>query len=124
LDRPTIGIKPDDSANQINPKSQDVIPVAILTTRLADGDTYDFDVSQIDLSSLTLSGAKTLIQGNSGNTGVFKDVDNDGDIDLLVQFYSNGLNLDSYSTTAVLEGILLNGNSFSGTDKVHQVPVK
>jgi hypothetical protein len=119
-----IDIKPGNSANQINLKSKGVIPVAILTTRLADGDAYDFDVSQIDLTSLTLSGAKTLIQGNSGNTGVFKDVDNDGDIDLLVQFYSNELDLDSYSTTAVLEGILLNGDSFSGTDKVHQVPVK
>jgi hypothetical protein len=46
------------------------------------------------------------------------------DIDLLVQFYSNELDLDSYSTTAVLEEILFNGDSFSGTDKVHQVPVK
>lgn len=119
-----IDIKPGNSANQINLKSKGVIPVAILTTRLADGDAYDFDVSQIDLSSLTLSGAKTLIQGDSGNTAVFKDVDNDGDIDLLAQFYSNELNLDSYSTRAFLEGILLNGDSFSGTDKIHQVPVK
>lgn len=119
-----IDIKPGNSANQINLKSNGVIPVAILTTDMIKGDAYDFDVQQINLGSLTLSGAVPLKQGNSGNTGVFKDVDHDGDIDLLVEFYSNQLNLDSYSTEAVLEGTLLNGRSFSGTDTVHQVPVK
>jgi predicted nucleotidyltransferase len=68
---------------------------------------------------LTLADAKPLKQGNSGNTGVFKDVDHDGDVDLLVEFYSNQLNLDSHSTEAVLEGALLDGVDFSGVDTVH-----
>jgi hypothetical protein len=100
--RAVIDIQSGDSNNQINLKSNGVIPVAILTTKLASGETYDFDAQQINLASLTLAGAKTLDQENSGNTGVFKDVDHDGDIDLVVEFYSKQLNLDSFSTTVVL----------------------
>jgi len=75
----TIDIKPDtDPPNPINPNSNGVIPVAILTT-----DT--FDAADVDWTTVRLAGASVALRGKSNWLAHFEDVDGDGDDDLLVQ---------------------------------------
>ena len=124
LIRAKIDLKPGDKNNHVNINSNGVIPVAIFTTSLADGEDYDFDVNQIDLASLTLSGASVQTRGNSGKIGTFKDIDHDGDEDLLVHFHTNEMNIDLNSSSILveLEGVLSSGVSFEGEDSIKPTP--
>ncbi|MGZ0173121.1 MAG: right-handed parallel beta-helix repeat-containing protein [Planctomycetales bacterium] len=67
-----VDIKPDNSENKVNAKSQGVIPVAIYTTA-------DFDASTIVGSSVQLAGV-------SADHFALEDVDGDGDLDLILHF--------------------------------------
>jgi hypothetical protein len=77
--------------------------------------TANFDVTQVDTSSLTLHGAKAL----SVVTG---DVNHDGIPDLVATFDSSEVKLHPQATVARLTGWTKNGQSFSGEDKIRVVP--
>jgi len=117
-----IDIKPGSDPNSINLGSEGVIPVAILTTSVADGDLLDFDTVEVDQSSLTLAGSAARVKGKSGNVGSFEDVDGDGDLDLVVQFPTVDLDLTEADTESVLEGQTLDGTPIQGTDSIVVVP--
>jgi hypothetical protein len=118
----SIDIKPSSDSNSINLGSEGVIPVAILTTSVADGDAIDFDATQVDASSLTLAGSAAREKGKSGNFGSFEDVDGDGDQDLVVQFPTTDLNLTEADTEAIVEGQTLDGTPIQGTDAINVIP--
>ena len=72
----TIALDVSGSAhNPINPKSSDVIPVAILSTS-------SFDANIIDEASLRFGPGQALIQGR----GQLADVNGDGQPDLVLRF--------------------------------------
>jgi len=104
-----IDIKPGGNPNNINLKSQGVVPVAVLTTE-------DFDASTINADSVIFAGA-------SPKRWKMTDVDGDGDRDMLFHFETQDLvELNGDSTEATLGGETSDGVSFEGTDSVNIVP--
>jgi len=118
-----IDIKPDSTQNTINLLNNGVIPVAILSTD-------NFDVANIDTSldengegKLLFSNATAKLKGKSGSYISREDVDGDGDIDLLVHFYTNQidvtmLEVNDEFTYATISGQLLDGTKIVGKDTI------
>jgi hypothetical protein len=103
-----IDIKPGKEPNAINPSSGQKIPVAILTTG-------DFDALDVDQLSIAFgpNGAP-----ESHGSGHVKDVDEDGDIDLLLHFNAGDTGIACGVTEATLIGETFSGGTIEGTDAV------
>lgn len=96
-----IVIKP----NSINLDSKGVVQVAVLTTT-------DFDATLVDPTTVEFAGA-------SPTRWAIKDVDRDGDKDMLLNFLAQELvELDKFSTEATLSGYNTDGWPIEGTGKV------
>lgn len=106
----TIDIKPGSNVNPINLTSTGVTPVAVLTTA-------EFDAANLDPATVTFARASPL-------RWVKKDIDWDGDMDLLFHFKTQALILNKSSTEASLVGKTFDGMSVEGTDRVKIVPTK
>lgn len=110
----TIDIKPGSDPNKIKFHRGGVkgsVKVAVLTTE-------DFDVSVVNEATITFAGA-------SPKHCMLKDVDLDGDDDLLCMFQGKDIvDLDESSTEATLTGETSDGTPISGTDSVLIVPPK
>ncbi|MEK6528880.1 MAG: hypothetical protein AABZ36_08380, partial [Nitrospirota bacterium] len=94
-----IDINPNSFPNSINIGSKGVVPVAILTTPT-------FDVKDVNINSVTFAGAKP-VKSN------LEDIDKDGDLDLILHFDTQSLNLKPTDTQAILLG-----DNIKGTDSV------
>ena len=104
-------IKPGSDPNSINLKSKGKIPVAILTTG-------DFDAQLVDPSTVQFGpGAAT----ESHNRWHVKDVDEDGDLDLLFHFNTQDTGIQCGDTEATLTGMTFSGEPFTGTDAIRIV---
>jgi hypothetical protein len=107
-----IDIKPGSFPNSINPNSKGVIPVAILTTA-------DFDATTVD--------AETVRFGPAGAEAVhwaLEDVDDDGDIDMILHFRTQDTGIKAGDTEAELTGKTIDGVGIHGSDSVRTVPPK
>jgi hypothetical protein len=115
-----VDIKPGTAENSINPTNSGVIPVAILTTSLAAGDALDFDATLVDPTSVIFGreNATPVHNPSSGSGRLRQDVDDDGDIDLMLFFETQAVGLKWGDTEACLFGTLTTGQSFSGCDAV------
>jgi len=104
-----IDIKPGSDPNSINLKSKGVVPVAVLTTDL-------FDAATVDPETVQLEGVDPV-------KWAMDDVDEDGDLDLILHFSTRDLAgiLDINSIDATLSGETYDGEAFSGTDSVRIV---
>lgn len=103
-----IDIKPGDYLNSLNLRARGLVPVAILTGA-------GFDASTVDPGTVTFADA-------SPRKWKMTDVDNDGDLDMLLHFDTQDLNIDVDSTEATLTGTCNNGTDIVGTDSVNIVP--
>lgn len=105
-----IDIKPGSFPNSVNPDSEGVIPVAILTTA-------DFDASTVD--------ADTVRFGPAGAQAVqwaIEDVDSDGDLDMILHFLTQDTGIMAGDTEAELVGRTVDGWDIHGSDSVRTVP--
>jgi hypothetical protein len=115
----TIDIMPLTSPNDIQRSKKGKLPVAVLSES-------GFDATTIDIASITLgddTGTDTPVAKQNKNTfmAAHKDVDGDGDLDLVLQFdvqalVSNG-DLTASTTQLVLKGTA-GGNAVRGADAV------
>ncbi|UCE01276.1 MAG: hypothetical protein JSW67_08190 [Candidatus Latescibacterota bacterium] len=107
-----IDIKPDSEVNSINPRSQGVIPVAILGSGL-------FDVNDVDQSTLAFGPDGASIAHRSAH---FADVNDDGLTDLLAHFPTQETGIAAGDTEACLSGETLDGTAFEACDGISTVP--
>ena len=113
-----IDIKPDSDPNSINLGSHGVVPVAILGSEV-------FDAATVNPLTVTLSGADVKVKGHSGNAGSLEDVNGDGYSDLVVQVYTENLDLEIGDVDAFLNAYTYTGLTFlTGKDSIRIVPPK
>jgi len=110
-----IDIRPGSERNPVNPKSNGVLPVAILSSET-------LDATQADPSTVFLQGAPVASPSAKGKflTSV-EDVNLDGLDDLIVKIETELLELET-PTAAILVGETFEGQPFWGMDNVTIVP--
>ena len=107
-----IDIKPRNALNRINPKSRGKILVAILTTD-------SFDAMTVDQTTVRF-GATGMEAAPVGKV-ILRDVDKDGDIDMLLRFKIQDTDIECGDTSASLTGQILGGQLIEGTDFIETV---
>ena len=111
----SIDIKPGSDPNSINPSSNGVIPVAILTTD-------DFDATTVYPSTLSFMAADDLGGGepNCVRHGL-EDVDGDGDLDLVCKFPQKTTWINCNTTQGAIIGETFGGQFIMGFDSINPV---
>jgi hypothetical protein len=109
-----LDIKPHSFPNNINPKSRGVIPVAILTT-----DT--FDATTVDSTTVRLGASGTEA---APVHAALKDVNTDGDTDLILHFRTQDTGIVCGDTSAFLTGETVSGQTIAGSDSIRPVGCK
>jgi hypothetical protein len=112
-----IDIKPGSDPNPINPGSNGLIPVAILSSP-------EFAARQVDPTSVTLAGASVAVRGKGKSMAHEEDVNGDGLVDLVVQVETQGLDDLGTGGTVKLTGTTFNGEAIVGYDEVVIVSTK
>lgn len=111
-----IDLKPGSDPNSINLGSEGNVPVAILTTA-------DFDATNVNPETVTLAGASVGLKGKSDKLmASIKDVDGDGDDDIMIHIDIEELDLVPGSTAAALFGFTYDDIEIKGIDSVNIVP--
>ena len=111
-----IDIKPGSDPNPINPGSNGLIPVAILTTD-------EFDAAVVDPGTVTLAGAEVAVRGKSDKLMArLEDVDEDGDLDLMLQVDTQSDGAVWTNGPVILIGKTYDEQDIEGTDDVIIVP--
>jgi hypothetical protein len=105
-----IDIKPGEDPPAINPNSNGVTPVAILSTTT-------FDATTIDPTSV-----KFGPNGASAVHSSIEDVDGNGSPDLMLQFTTKQTGIKAGDTQACLTGTTINGLNIVGCDTIRTVP--
>jgi Tol biopolymer transport system component len=105
----SIDIRPGSSApNQVNPASHAAIPVAVLSDS-------KLDATDVEQSTVAFGPAGAAAINTPGQ---LKDVDRDGDLDLVLQFRASATGIACGDTSATLTGKRNDGRSFEGSDAV------
>ena len=111
-----IDIKPGSDPNCFNANGHGVIPVAILGSST-------FDVTLVDLSTLSFGGLEVRVRGNKGPLCNFEDSDGDTILDLVCHFEDDSTNWAPGDGDATLTGTLLDGTTdFEAADTICVVP--
>jgi hypothetical protein len=119
-----IDVKPGSYPNCFNVNGAGVIPVAILGSA-------DFDVSRIDISTLTFAGLNVRVKNNGDLQCSVEDVSGnfdqpegmpDGYPDLVCKFVDDPAFWSQADGTATLTGRLIDTSPFEGMDEICTVP--
>jgi hypothetical protein len=110
----TIDVKPDSVPNSINPQSQGVIPVAILTTDTFDATTMDSTTVRFGATGTEAAPVQSAVA----------DVDGDGDTDLILHFKTQDTDIRCGDTSASLTGETFDGQAIEGSDAITAVGCK
>ena len=112
-----VDVKPGSDPNSINLCSNGAVPIAILGS-----DT--FDVYDIDTEALRFAEASVKVVGMKDPHSLcsYEDVNDDLFYDLVCHFLTADIaGIDGQTSTATVNGELLNGTSIEGTDIVNIV---
>lgn len=109
-----MDVDPYSTANEILPSSDNPIPVAILSTRVSNGDAVDFDATQVDPASLKFG------LGEAPNVALPWAVDEgqDGDTDMLFAFRTQDAGIFCGDTEVSLTGETYAGELIRATDTI------
>jgi len=116
----SIDIKPGSYPNCMNVNNHGVIPVAILGSE-------EFEVSTIDVSTLSFAGLEVRVKGNDLPQCSLEDVSGDfnspegapdGYPDLVCHFIDDEAQWEPGESTATVTGQLNDGRSMEGTDEI------
>ena len=107
----SIDIKPGSDPNSINTNSMGLVPVAILGSA-------EFDVTQVDVSTLTFKPG----QASPKHNGHLEDVNGDGLIDLVTHYVQKDTGIQIGHTQACLSGQTFGGQGIGGCDSIVTVP--
>jgi hypothetical protein len=110
-----IDIKPGNEQNTLNLGSEGTISAAILGSP-------EFDVAFVNPATVTLAEAPVRTIGRKKLDFKFKDVNGDGRQDMELNFNTNQMVIPYNMTEALLEGELLDGTRFQGSDVLRLVP--
>ena len=105
----TIDINPGSETNNINPNSNGLVAVAILTGG-------EFDVLQLDPDTAKFGPGEATVERYT-----VTDVDSDGDQDLLLHFRIQEAGIACADAQATLVGELYDGTEITGTDSMTTV---
>jgi hypothetical protein len=106
-----IDIKPGSYPNSINPRSRGKIPVAIITTETFDAATVDSTTVRFGANGTEATPVRSAL----------KDVDKDGDIDMILHFRTRSTGIQCRDTSASLTGETASGLMIQGFDSVKTV---
>ncbi|GAH44367.1 unnamed protein product, partial [marine sediment metagenome] len=104
-----IDIRPGEFPNPINPKSKGKIPVAILSTATFDATTVDRHTVRFGKD-----GTEAIAVGE----GEQKDVDKDGDDDLVLHFQTQETGIQCGNYAAMLKGSTSGAEEIEGSDSI------
>jgi hypothetical protein len=111
----TIDIKPGSVVNSVNPDSNGVVPVAILTIGTADGDAIDFDPwDSIDVTTIAFGPGLAA----PDHEPAAEDVDFDGDLDMLLHFRTRETGVQCGDTELGLTAQTFEAETVIGTDSI------
>jgi hypothetical protein len=105
-----IDIKPGSFPNSINPRSKGVIPVAILTTDTFDATTVDPTTVRFGATGTEAAPVKAALRK--------RDVDKDGDTDMMLHFKTQATGIVCGDTSASLTGETFSGQMIQGSDSI------
>ena len=111
----TIDIKPGSDPNCFNINGHGVVPVAILGAS-------DFEVNDVDVTTLLFGGLDVRIRGNKGPLCGWDYINDDGLLDLVCHFEDSAASWAPGAGEATLTGELYDGTPFEGTDSICIVP--
>lgn len=107
-----IDVKPGNALNPVNPRSKGKLTVAILT------DAH-FDATSVNVSSVRLGTGEAVPVWNQT-----KDVDHDGDWDLILKFNTSETGIACGDTEISLKGLTVGDENILGTDIIRTVGCK
>jgi hypothetical protein len=110
-----VDIKPGSDPNCFNVDGNGVIPVAI-------NGSQEFDVYEVDVSSLQFAGLAVGIRGNGRPQCGYQDSNGDGYLDLVCQFMDDPGLWSPGDGVAILVGNLIDGTPIEGSDSICVVP--
>jgi DNA-binding beta-propeller fold protein YncE len=108
-----LDVRPGSAENPINPKSNGVISVAVLSTN-------SFDASTIDQASLRFGPGQALAEGN----GHLEDVNGDGQLDLVLHFRTQDSGIQCGDTSVSITGQTVDVTPIQGFDSITTVGCK
>ena len=104
--------------NPVNVRANGVIPVAVLSTSRAQGESIDFDAGQVDPWTVVF-GPNGAMPKHPG--GHLEDIDFDGDLDLVVHFERAATGIACGQTQASLDASTFSGSAVTGTDSIRVI---
>ena len=107
---PAIDVRPGSDQNVVNPNAKGMIQIALL------GDA-EFDVNGVAITALRLSAQGSSSSAEPKGHGRAVDVNNDGFLDLVLNFPIQGTGVKSGDTQ-----ICLAGPGFEACDAIETVP--
>jgi hypothetical protein len=110
-----VDIKPGSTPNAINVRSKGVIPVAILTTSTARGESVDFDAAAVDPKSVTFGPGLATMAHKKAH---IEDVDNDEDLDMVLHFRMQETGLQPGDSEVCLFGKTVDGKDIEACESI------
>ena len=117
-----VDVRPVHDRDGVNARSRGIFQVAVLHTSVAAGDAVDCDAATVVPESLTLGGAPVETLGKSGRVAAMRDVDRDGDLDMVVHFRSSALDPAMIPGELTLTGQTIDGVAIEGVVMVSELP--